>query len=239
MAFTKKMILFLIFLVLSTCFLYSQDNDKCFINDKGVRLRDEPGLNGKIIRNLDENEKCEYITAQDLFDGSDYKWINVKTTKETGWVYGEFVSKNIDTKKQFTNIEDAGIKTSKGNIYSGMNEMYLLQILGEPLSRFFDEDYNEDTLTYGFEKELVFLIRKYNHRIHHIIIKSKKYSLTNNVEIGMNISEIQSISMKKIDNTRYSCDMINLFRSSFFDTVVILTVDQIGIITEIQVGLPE
>jgi hypothetical protein len=219
--------------------LYAQDESHFFINDTGVRLRDQPGLKSNILRVLNLNEAVEYITARDLFDGSEYKWINLKTKNNTGWVYGEYVSSMYKNINQFIFIEDAGISMPTGTIYSGMYEKNLFQILGQPFSKFYDKDFNEDTVEYGSKKELTFLIHKYNQRIHHIIIKTDKFILTNSAHVGMSVSDINPINLQKTDSTRYSFTLLNRFKSSVFDTTVMLTVDINGIIIEIQIGLPE
>jgi len=66
-----------------------------YINDSEVRLRDNHGLQGKIIRKLNKNEKVEVkgvSSAFEAIDGNYEFWYQVMTQDGMiGWVYGLYL----------------------------------------------------------------------------------------------------------------------------------------------------
>jgi hypothetical protein len=220
--------------------IVSQDIEQYYVNDKNVRFREAPSLSGKIIRYLEENESVEYIGSKDWNDGSDYKWVNVNTAKGSGWMFGEYLSRKRSTDKRFLYVEDAGIKTKEGVIYVGTHEKDLIQMLGQPILSGYDEIHNENTFVYGQDKDLIFITYKNNQRINHITVKSSSYQLSNDIRIGMNISEVKEGNLRKYGRelTYVSSDHLkNMIRSSFYDYCsVIIDIDEKGFITEIQIG---
>ncbi len=243
MASSRKIISFSILLLyLYSNIVVSQDIEQYYVNDKDVRLREAPSLSGKIIRYLEENESVEYIGSKDLHDGSDYKWVNVNTAKGSGWMFGEYLSRKRSTDKRFLYVEDAGIKTKEGVIYVGTHEKDLIQMLGQPILIAYDEVHNDNSFVYGQDKDLIFIVYKYNQRIHHIIVSSSSYQLSNDIRIGMNISEVKKDRLQKNGELKYnnfSAPLKNMIRSSFYDDCfVIINTDKKGFITEIQIGNP-
>lgn len=208
------------------------------LNDSDVRLRTGPDLSSSIIRKLVKNEQVDYITSQDLFDGSDYKWINVKTKYGNGWVYGEFVVR-ADGNKSLLFVEDVGIQTRKSIISSGDKKERLISELGQPIKSAFDQDKNEDSLVYGDDQGLIFLVYRYNNRIHQIIIKSSSIVLANGIKVGSKLPKESVSLMEKVNETKYTTLLRNMFKSSFYDSAIIITTDKNGVISEIQIGLPE
>lgn len=230
----RKLISLVIFLF--PVFLFSQEFIG-FVNDDFVRLREEPGLEGKIIRHLNNKESVTYVASKDFFDGAEFKWLKVKTAKDEGWMYGEFISMIKPEMFRMRYVEDMGIVTRKGIIYSGMKEEELLKILGEPRKKSYDSSYNDYTYDYEEQEGLIFLVHQYNKRIHHIIIKSAKHSLFGNIKVGLNSIYLKDQNIEIDCSNDYYTGLINYIRSSFYDSSVIISTDEKGIIREIQIGL--
>jgi hypothetical protein len=66
-----------------------------YINDSGVRFRENYGLAGNIIRTFNKNEEVNIIgisPAVEVIDGHYQYWYQVKTNDgKTGWVYGAYL----------------------------------------------------------------------------------------------------------------------------------------------------
>ena len=64
-----------------------------YVNDNRVRIRQSPGLNGKILTAFDTGTVLEIISEKKLSEKEEYPWYQVRTkTNVIGWMYGEFVS---------------------------------------------------------------------------------------------------------------------------------------------------
>jgi hypothetical protein len=66
-----------------------------YINDAGVRLRDNYGLSGKVLKTLRKNENVSILDMSptiEIIDGCYEYWYKVITQdKMTGWIYGAFL----------------------------------------------------------------------------------------------------------------------------------------------------
>ncbi|MBQ7168193.1 MAG: SH3 domain-containing protein, partial [Treponema sp.] len=63
-----------------------------YVNDNRVRIRQSPGLNGKILTAFDTGTVLEIISEKKLSEKEEYPWYQVRTkTNVIGWMYGEFV----------------------------------------------------------------------------------------------------------------------------------------------------
>ena len=235
----KKIIILLNVFCIFAVFVYGQETIYLQINDNNVRLREEAGLNGKIIRQLAKNEIVEYIN--DFYDGSEFKWVNVKTTKETGWIYGEFLEYTTKNRLIINRIEDVGIIVSKGVLLSGMPEKNIISLLGSPSRISNTDDSHENSYYYGVDDDIRIYSYKYNGRINHITIKSSKYELACGIKIGMNINDIQTPYDRRRETENYvsySYQVRNRFRHNDYDSFLILHTDLNGIINEIITGFP-
>lgn len=59
----------------------------CYINGTGVRMRETPSLQGKIISSFEDGEKIDLLKVS-----SDGKWSRVrKKSGKVGWVYSQYV----------------------------------------------------------------------------------------------------------------------------------------------------
>ena len=232
----KKIVFLFIIFCLHATFIYGQGQIYLRINDSNVRLRDEPGLNGKIIRQFAKNEIVEYINTVDLYDA----WVNVKTSKETGWVYGEFLEYIAKNRLAINRIEDVGVVTPKGILLSGMDEKNIITFLGNPTESIYDKDEDVTTYCYGTQDE--FRITAYkNDKIYHIRITSPEYELANGVKVGMNIKEITTLYDRKYETdtkNSYSYQVRNRLRNDRHEGFAIINTDLTGIITDIHIGFP-
>lgn len=209
-----------------------------YINDENVRLRDKYGLDSNILRKLNIGERTECVEYVELKDDSDFKWIQIKTNIDSGWVYGEYIFQDDISNFSFKSAENLGIKTKDGIIYSGMKETDLRSVLGDPESTFYDEEYNDDSFYYN---GLTILVNRNLKRIHHIIIKSSEYELVNGVKIGDyidNVTDLYSYKKESKETNRYGFETSNLFRISAFDSNAVLITDKDDVIIEIQIGFP-
>ncbi|GHV58462.1 hypothetical protein AGMMS49579_26030 [Spirochaetia bacterium] len=234
-------------LVFSICFIFialyahPQNTTVLFkVNDSGVRLRGAPGLTGTIIRTLEKNEIVEYIDSEDLRNGSEYKWVNVKTSKGNGWVHGEYLNYHSKDNIPFYNIDDARVIINGKSVLMGISEEELLSILGNPVSRYDSIDYEgiAKGLKYGLDKKLSIEILNRNKRIFYIAITSPLYPLANGIKVGMNISGIDNVQdgrLPKNDPNIRGYFLKNYLRNAFYDSVILLLLNADGIIEEIGI----
>ncbi len=121
-----------------------------------------------------------------------------------------------------------------------MTKDVLIAVLGEPQRISDDKEYYEYSFSYGDDESLVFLVHRYNNRIHHIIVESSDYMLSNGIKIGMNISEISNLA--NVGYTRknsYTFFLRNIARSGSYVTAIIIDSNSEGVIQSMQIGLPE
>ncbi|GHV59271.1 hypothetical protein AGMMS49579_26870 [Spirochaetia bacterium] len=234
-------------LMFSICFIFialyahPQNTMVLFeVNDSGVRLRSAPGLTGTIIRTLEKNEILELIDSEDLWNGSEYRWVNVKTSKGNGWVYGEYLNYHSKNNIPFYNIDDARVIINGKSVLMGILEEELLSILGNPVSRY-DSIYYEGIakgLKYGLDEKVSIEITNYNKRVFYIVITSPLYPLANGIKVGMNISSIDNVQDGRVfknnpDHRGYF--LKNYLRNTFYDCRISLFLNGTGIIEEIRI----
>jgi hypothetical protein len=208
------------------------------INDSGVRLRETPGLDGKIIRILSKGESVSMEDSRrNQFDNS--FWINVKTDNGMGWVYSEYVSLAEGIVKYKLNSNDSVSLCIKKDILKiGMTRDEVLKILGKPESESIDDERKEEWLEYD---KLSVMVMSYNKRVNHFTIKSDKYPLINEIKVGENIKPILEVNKDKIKSytkNDYSVMLANYFYSTAYDCGITLMTDDNGKIIEIQIGGP-
>ena len=207
------------------------------INDSGVRLRENPGLDGKIIRTLTKGE-CVTMLSYRLYENDKFRWINVKTNTGEGWVYGEFVSlveANIPYK--FNSIDDVKLPVDKGVIEIGMTKEALVNLLGNPRWVSIDDERKEEWLDFYYKGRLTVVISQINNLVYQLILYTPEQVLINKTKIGIPISMILKYNDITQDSTNlFSMSFANYFKSSEFDCSIILNTDNQGIITRIQIG---
>lgn len=65
-----------------------------YVNDNHVRIRQTPGLEGKILTSFDSGTSLEIIKEEKILKDDKYSWFQIRTkTNVIGWMYGEFISK--------------------------------------------------------------------------------------------------------------------------------------------------
>lgn len=243
MSAKRRIILVVLLFGLLSSLLFAQEAILLEVNDNNLRLRANPGLDGKILTLLQKGEILEYkyvVPYGDISDG-EYQWVHIKTANGMeGWVFGEFV--DVLNRKAFTFkfIEDAGININGKTILSGMTKDVLIAVLGEPQRISDDKEYYEYSFSYGDDESLVFLVHRYNNRIHHIIVESSDYMLSNGIKIGMNISKISNLA--DVGYTRknsYLFSLRNITQSESYETSIIIDTNSEGVIQSMQIGLPE
>jgi len=79
----KFFVILIFFFLFST--IYSESTVSGIVNDDKVRIRDFPGINGKI---LERSENRFYI------DGMNSYWLKIKKGDVVGWVYGAYININ-------------------------------------------------------------------------------------------------------------------------------------------------
>ncbi len=209
------------------------------INDDNVRLRDNYGLNSNIIGKLNTGDSVQCLEYVELIDDSDFQWIYINSQLGKGWIYGEYIFEADIAEYRLNNIEEAGIKTEKGLILSGIKESDLIDILGEPDSTFYDDVYNEDSLYYD---DLSFAVNRNFKRVQHITIKSSEYQLANGIKVGDDINKFldgnEEVS-ELMNENHYGYQLKNFLRKAVFDAGVVISTDKNGIIKEIQIGFPD
>jgi hypothetical protein len=65
------------------------------INDNHIRIRDEAGINGKIINSLNQGEEVSVLgrTKDRMYlDGFDSFWLKIKKDNIEGWSYGAYIN---------------------------------------------------------------------------------------------------------------------------------------------------
>ena len=63
--------------------------------------------------------------------------------------------------------------------------------------------------------------------------------LANGIKVGSKLPKESVSLMEKVNETKYTTLLRNMFKSSFYDSAIIITTDKNGVISEIQIGLPE
>ncbi|MDR3056740.1 MAG: SH3 domain-containing protein [Prevotella sp.] len=224
----NKGILFFICFSLINTFVYTQEIVRLKVTDTGVRLRETPGVTGKIIRNLDLHEIVEYIESKYTEYTDEYKWVNIKTNRGIGWAYGEYFDFIQETQNnQFDFIENIKIRTTNGFIFPGLTKEKTIEVLGEPIKTW--DGGHEYCLYYGNNEDLRIDFYKYNNRINHIIIKSAHYILANGARVGLNIKDFSN-------NKNH---LRNIFRNEIYDAFCGLLTEKDGTLYEIQIGYPD
>lgn len=234
-----KKITILLFVVFCISSVVYAEYPSMKINDSGVRLREAPGLDGNIIRILEKDEFVMMLSYRRYGD-DEFRWINVKTNTGEGWVYGEYVSLIEDAKPyQFNSIEDARFPVNNGMIEVGMTKNLLIELLGEPVRTYIDDEYKEEQLDFYYKGRLTVVVSAYNNnnKVTHFSIYTAEQELVNRTKVGMPINTILEINnnLTRSGNV-YSDGLPNYFKSAEFDCSIIITTNQQGLITRIQIG---
>jgi len=104
----KKILLILILTLMTN--LYAVDNTKYVTAPSGLRLRENPDINSKVILTIPCNEKIEIIEEKNgivTFEKVTGKWTKIKYQKNIGWVFGGFLG-NISSSR-IISITSSGI----------------------------------------------------------------------------------------------------------------------------------
>ena len=207
------------------------------INDSGVRLREEPGLEGNIIRILHKGEKVFMISCRG-FEPDEYEWVKVQTESDQGWVYGKYISLVEETRPlRFNTIDDASIRVGEKCIFIGMTESDLIETLGAPMSRLSDEESGEEMFFYGGYNELT--INTSYDRIDYIKIETTTHSMSNGITVGTRIEDIIAANDSDLLDHRYylySFGIPNYFKSSVYNCSVVFRITIGGYVATIEVG---
>lgn len=121
----KLLLLVIIFLSTNVCAI---DNTKYATAKNGLRMRESPNINSKIILKISHNEKVQIIEQKSdpvIFDNISGNWTKVKYNNTVGWVFGGFLG-NLNFSDKF-NIglfynEKVYIEITKDDI---IDEMFL------------------------------------------------------------------------------------------------------------------
>jgi hypothetical protein len=208
------------------------------VNETGVRLRETPGLNGKIIRTLIKNESLTMITYRE-FENENYRWINVKTSTDTGWVYGEYVNLIEDTiSYKFNTINDAKICVENSFIEIGMLKNSLLRLLGNPTTISVDKDRNEEWLDFYHNGRITVMITQDNNRVKQCILYTPEQILINKTRIGLNINELLKYNdgFESYSSNTHLLFLPNYFKPSVYDAAIMIDTNKDGVITRIQIS---
>jgi hypothetical protein len=208
------------------------------VNDTGVRLRETPGLDGKIIRTLIKGEYLTKITHRE-FTNDSYRWINVKTATDTGWVYGEYVSlSEKPTPYKFNSINDARIPVGDNFIEIGMTKDSLIELLGSPRRVSVDTDRAEEWLDFYYKGRITVMVTQVNNRVNQCILYTPEQALINKTHVGMNINELlrNNDEIESRNTYIYSLFLANYFKSTVYECSIMLDTNAEGIIKRIQIG---
>jgi hypothetical protein len=208
------------------------------INDTGVRLRETPGLDGNIIRILGEDEEVTKLTHRE-FVNDPYRWINVKTATDTGWVYGEYVSLIEEpTAYKFNSISDVRIPVGDDFIEIGMTKDALIDLLGSPRNTSIDDERNEEWIDFYYKGRITVMITRVNNRVNQYILYTPEQMLINQTRIGIHINELLRKNDKlgsRSDKTYYSLSLANYFKAIVYDCAIMIDTNKDGIIWRIQI----
>lgn len=65
------------------------------VNDDSVRIRETPGLNGKVLGKLNKNTSVIILgrtDKRDFISGNDSYWLHIRAGEEISWIYGAYVN---------------------------------------------------------------------------------------------------------------------------------------------------
>jgi len=179
------------------------------IAKSGLRLRDEPSVNSKIITTIKSGEHVLIIrenVKSETISGHTGSWIYVEYLGKQGWVFDAYIYKEYYYGRIDTNeLCIAGLKI-------GDNKKKLVTILGDPLKKFISGHGEDDAgsyniITYQYKKIRLEIVRN---EIDMIIIDKEGFRTKSGIQVGIKKNQLIKIVGRIPDSSFYNFPIIKL-----------------------------